>query len=172
MLSDRLKAWLLGRAEKSLGVYREADEPPERLREQAADWGNQHPRATRREWFEFAVGLAEQAWRSAYIRGVEWAERDAEKPGAEGPDEVADRFWGKAWREVPWRPELAFEVGVDDVPQEAPTTDDDEQAAQVMALLDREGIFRKITVKAPGGVRAESEAEFRTRIFRLLKEGR
>lgn len=77
MLSDRAKRWLRNRFEKWAGSFYQGPRPPEeRLRQQAIDFANMYPSASRENWVNFAAGLAEEVWKSAYIHGVEHAARE------------------------------------------------------------------------------------------------
>jgi hypothetical protein len=125
VLSDRVKFWLLERLERGLGRYEEAQRPPDRLREAVVSFANEHPKATRGEWIDFAARFAEESYGSGYIRGVEWAERDPEAfdpTTGFTPEELADQF-DPTWRERPWRPDLAEGTERDAVP-EVRTEDD------------------------------------------------
>jgi len=59
-----------------------------------------NPHATRQDWVDFASGFAESVFEAAYIRGVEWAERDPQVQEQENvpPDVIADQIDGGAWR--------------------------------------------------------------------------
>lgn len=100
MLSDRARKWLRQRFEKWAGSFYDGPRPPEeRLRQQATDFANMYPHATRAMWVKFASGLAEEVWRSAYLQGVEWAER--ENMGTlPDPDKIMDAI-DPEWRDNP-----------------------------------------------------------------------
>jgi hypothetical protein len=53
-------------------------------------FANAHPKATRGEWIAFAAAHAGEAYRSGYVRGHEWAERDDEMRPDVPPEVVAD----------------------------------------------------------------------------------
>ncbi len=73
---------------------------PDRFLLLIAEFARRHPRATRAGWAEMAAHLAGQAYRSGYVRGYEWAERDLERRDpAEDPEAAADRE-GHGWE---WR---------------------------------------------------------------------
>lgn len=65
--------------ERALGRYYEGPEPPKRLRQVAEEFVATHPKATRSEWLEMAVSLAEAAYKEAYDRGLGWADRDLDR---------------------------------------------------------------------------------------------
>ena len=119
-LSDRVRRWLLERLERAEGTYEESQAPPARIREAVISFANEHPRATRGEWIDFAAHFAEECYGSGYIRGVEWVERDPEafeNPTGLSPEELADQF-DPTWRERPWQPELRLEGSErDEVPE-------------------------------------------------------
>jgi hypothetical protein len=102
LIADRVKKWFAARVEKAAGTYFEGQEPPERLKDQVVAWANMHPLATRKEWADFAAGMAREAWSAAYLRGVEWAEREpAEERDGPTPEQIADAAdpewrWGPA----------------------------------------------------------------------------
>lgn len=66
--------------ERAIGKYYEGPSVPVRLREQARLFAHAHPLATPEEWEEFAVSLADVAYRDGYVRGFEWSERSEDKP--------------------------------------------------------------------------------------------
>lgn len=103
--------------ERLLGRYYEGPEPPARLREQVLVFAGSNRRATRAEWVEFAAGIAGEAWRTGYHRGLEWSERDlVRRDPVRDPEELVRAMGeGDRWLDVP--------VDLDDpaeVVQEAP----------------------------------------------------
>lgn len=100
MLSDRAKKWLRQRFEKWAGSFYQGPRPPEeRLRQQAVDFANMFPAATREQWVNFAAGLAEEVWRSAYLHGIEWAERE-DMDALPDPETIMDQI-DPEWRDNP-----------------------------------------------------------------------
>lgn len=100
MLSDRARKWLRQRFEKWAGTFYDGPRPPEdRLREQVVLFANMYPNATRAVWVEFATGLAEEVWRSAYLQGVEWAERE-DMGLLPDPERIMDEI-DPEWRDSP-----------------------------------------------------------------------
>lgn len=93
--------------DKALGTYHEGPELPERFKQLATEFGNLTPRATRREWAEFAVGLARMAWREAYVRGDERGVRDPNVAWRRLPPEYEADQIDPNWR---WRPALGSEL--------------------------------------------------------------
>jgi hypothetical protein len=107
ILSDKLRRWVLEKAEVFAGVYDEGERPPERLGQQVIVFANLYPHATRQAWATFAISLVNDAYKTGYIRGVEWVERDpVERTMPWTPEEFADRL-GAEWRENP-APELLY----------------------------------------------------------------
>ncbi len=101
-----LVRWLRNRAEAWIGQRYEGPAPPARLREQVISFANMYPHATRRMWENFASDFAEQCYRSGYIRGVEWAERDPDAfDPSVTPEMIADEM-DPDWR---WRPAVVLE---------------------------------------------------------------
>lgn len=82
-------------------TYYEGPDPPNRIRAMVNDFANAHPQATRQDWVEFSSSLAEEFYRSAYTRGLEWSERDLERrepltdPALLAEAEGNDYDWGK-----------------------------------------------------------------------------
>ena len=68
--------WLLRFAERHARRYYEGPEPPRRLAQEVNSFAALHPRATQREWIEFARAQCEESYRSGYIRGFERNVRD------------------------------------------------------------------------------------------------
>jgi hypothetical protein len=99
MLSNRAKKWLRSKVDQWADRFYEGPQPPARFRAHTILFANLYPTATRKEWMDFAVDLANEAYRSAWINGVEWSERDP-KPPAATPEEIADLI-DPTWRESP-----------------------------------------------------------------------
>ena len=94
MLSDRSRKWLRKRFEKLAGSFYSGPRPPEeRLRQQAIDFANMYRFATREQWVSFAAAMAEEVWRSAYLAGVEWTEREEMDLRPEAVMDQVDPFW-------------------------------------------------------------------------------
>ncbi len=97
-------AWVKKTAEKLFGRWNEGPDPPPRLRQMVLHFAHHHPRATRAEWTEFAAGLAEEAWRSAWVRGFEHVERSPDWRPDVPPEVLADWIDGdqnRTWIEDP-----------------------------------------------------------------------
>lgn len=112
-------AWVRRRLEKALGRFEEGAEAPARIREQAIAFANVMRKSTRKEWAEFAADYAEECYRSGYLRGVEWAERDpAPAAGTRpSPEEIADAV-DPTWRDRPWRPGIELDAPEEMVSEE------------------------------------------------------
>lgn len=103
--------------ERLFGKYYEGPDPPERLAEMVIVFANEHPRATRGDWIEFACKHAGEAYRSAYVRGVEWTERDTARFPDIPPDVIVDAI-DPDWR---WRKGVTVEGNLMEVvPDEWP----------------------------------------------------
>ena len=61
--------------ERLLSKYHEGYDPPPRVGEEVRIFRALHPDATIDEWAAYAERHAESAWRDAYVRGWEHAER-------------------------------------------------------------------------------------------------
>lgn len=89
--------WLRKAREKYLGTFYEGPDPPERLREMVIDFANHHPRATRVEWVDFAAGIADECFRSGYVRGYDYTERTPDWRPDVPPEVLAD------WIDPTWK---------------------------------------------------------------------
>ena len=117
ILSDRARAWLRRRLEKATDTFYEGPRPPARLRTGVLAFANAHPSATREDWAAFAASLAEEAWRSAFIRGVEHVEREPpDHPLRPSPDDYMDEI-DPEWR---WSPAVDLENPNEVVPEDVP----------------------------------------------------
>jgi hypothetical protein len=94
--------FLKRQVEHYLGSFYEGPEPPRRLRRMVLLFANAHPKATRREWAEFAAAHAAEAYQSGYTRGWERSERDADAMPwlVQEPEIVADAL-DPGWRDGP-----------------------------------------------------------------------
>jgi hypothetical protein len=128
-----LSKWFRNTLERLLERYEEGERPPARLREQVIMFASMNPHATRAEWVTFAAGLAEEAYQSGYIRGVEWCERD-ESATAVGqtPEMIADAI-DPSWRDRPWQPQVYLDGNPDAVVPE--TRHPDEQLTDELRRL-------------------------------------
>lgn len=88
---SRLARWMRGLAERLAERYYEGPEPPMRLAEQVVAFAAANSGATRGEWMRYAVAMAQSAYRSGYVRGIEWAERDLDRLDVGDPDRLADQ---------------------------------------------------------------------------------
>lgn len=59
--------------------YYEGPTPPTRLTAAVKTFAAMHPRASRAQWIEFASHFAGEAYRTGYVRGLEWCERDLDR---------------------------------------------------------------------------------------------
>lgn len=78
--------------ERLLGKYHEGPEPPVRLAEEARLFAVSFPGASSEEWERFASALAAKAYREAWTRGFEWAERDLDAKPKDDPDVLAEEL--------------------------------------------------------------------------------
>jgi hypothetical protein len=79
------------------GTYYEGPEAPSRLGQIVEVFAASRRRATRRQWIEFARSLAEEAYRSGYVRGYEWAERDLDRRDPAIDPEALAAVEGHEW---------------------------------------------------------------------------
>ena len=64
-------------------------------------FANDHPRATRREWVEFASYFAGETYRTGFVRGWEMDLRTAEKPWHGEPPELIANALDPGWEWAP-----------------------------------------------------------------------
>lgn len=103
-----LKRW----CERLFGTWEEGYAPPDRYREMAIMFANDHPNATRRQWLDFAEHLANEAHKAGFTRGWEMDLRTAEKPWHGEPPEDAAAMLDPGWH---WSPAVLLEP--DDTPR-------------------------------------------------------
>lgn len=83
--------WLKRTTERFTGKFYEGPEPPKRIRAMVEAFAATHPKATRAEWLEHSVQLAEECYRSGYTRGFERYDRDpSTRPDEEAIEELAE----------------------------------------------------------------------------------
>ena len=106
-----------GLLERLAGTFYEGPTPPARLGEMVVAFANENPNATRRQWIEVATEHARECYRSGFVRGTEWAERDfkSRMPSVR-PEEIMD-FRDPDWR---WRPGIVLGGDTDSVPEDDP----------------------------------------------------
>ncbi len=92
--------------EKLFDRFYEGPEPPDRLGDMVIAFANMYPSATRLDWVQFASEHARECYRSGYLRGFEYAEREPDEPEVD-PDELMDALEGRAWRDNPVGPDLS-----------------------------------------------------------------
>lgn len=138
----RLQRWMRNLAERFATRYYEGPEPPMRLAEQVVAFAVMNPEANRGEWARYATALAQSAYRSGYVRGLEWAERDLDKLDVGDPELLIER--GR--HDFEWHaPEtlttaaLAERVSSQDFLAELPN---DVSRAYVLDVLGRHSGFR------------------------------
>lgn len=140
-------------ADKMRGTFYEGPEVPERFALVVAAFAEEHPRATRGEWLEFAQLHAAQAYQSGYMRGLEWTERDLERGiKAVDPDQVAEEMaHGFEWEPPATSLDLLLEEVVLDQVGAPPVhfTDADEAAAHFAAEEARQREPRQRVVQGP-----------------------
>lgn len=84
--------------ERTFGKYYEGPEAPDRIRKMVAAFAAEHPRATRQEWIDFACEHACEAYKSGYVRGFEYVERDPDMFRKDLPPEVIADMLDPNWR--------------------------------------------------------------------------
>lgn len=83
--------WLRRLWQRAFGTFYEGPSAPPRLRQMVRIFEEQHPFATRADYLDFAAKHAEEAYRTGYVRGLEWSERDVERaPEPVDPEQVLE----------------------------------------------------------------------------------
>lgn len=100
--------------ERLTARFYEGPEPPPRLRDEVLMFRLMQPNASVAAWVEFAIGLAEQSYRSGFTRGFAWHERSLAEQRPDSPERIADAE-ANAWSLADNNPELraALDSGVD-----------------------------------------------------------
>jgi hypothetical protein len=73
------KRMLRNMAQRIAKVFYEGPEPPKRIAVAVAEFVRASPHATQQEWSAFALHFAQECYRTGYVRGLEWSERDIER---------------------------------------------------------------------------------------------
>lgn len=132
-----LMKWLRKQRDKWLGTWEEGPEPPERLRLMVVDFANRHLGASRKQWVDFATGLAGESYRSGYLRGFDYTERTHDWRPDVPPEVLAD------WVDPAWRSAGGIELESPEgkVPQEEATETDimRRQTDEIMLSTARRG---------------------------------
>jgi len=89
--------WLRRLYEKVKGIFYEGPNPPKRLGDAVAVFAEMNPKATRIEWILFCTQLAEASYKSGWLRGYEWSERELDIKPEHDPDRIADALLNN-WR--------------------------------------------------------------------------
>lgn len=116
----RFTKFLRDLGERFFGKFYEGPDAPERLREMVVAFSNSHPTASRVEWVEFAATLAEEAYKTGYVRGFEYTERTYDWRPDLPPEVLADML-DPGWKTG--RGILLKEAGAF-VPEEPPTEEE------------------------------------------------
>jgi len=93
-----LKKLVVTAMEKIIGRYYEGPEPPAYIDRMVAQFAQDAPKATRAQWTAFALGLAQEAYRTGYTRGYEYTERTDDWHPALPPDVIADMM-DSTWKD-------------------------------------------------------------------------
>lgn len=85
--------------ERMRGRYYEGPDAPPRLGEAVKTFAAMHPRASRKQWIDFATHIASESYKSGYVRGLEWAERDLDRrdPGIDPELLAANERHDMSW---------------------------------------------------------------------------
>jgi len=89
ILSDRFRKWIRSIAEWFIGDYYEGPQPPRHIAEEARLFRLLNPNAGPSDWESFAVKHAQNCYRSGFVRGFEWTERDWPGP-PDDPEVLAE----------------------------------------------------------------------------------
>lgn len=115
--------------------FYEGPDAPARLADQVVAFANAHPRATRAEWVAFASENARACYRSGYMRGLEWTDRDLARRDKHDPEleaEAARHDWS-------WEGGMMLERPLDVVPDadERDQVADINENAYAQEVIDR-----------------------------------
>jgi len=134
----RFGRWFRNLLERLAGRYYEGAEPPRHIREEVRLFRVMHGAATADQWEEFAAMMAENCYRSGFVRGYEWAERDW--PGPAVDPEVLAEAESHDWSLADGDPDLArlLETGVNPEDPLAGASEDERARA-----FDALGIMRE-----------------------------
>jgi hypothetical protein len=117
-----LVRWMRRVRDKFFGRFYEGPDMPARFTEAVIVFANTHPTATREQWTIFAQEHARAAYMSAFIRGVEYVERDVRASWG-NPDAVMDTY-DPDWR---WSPGVELEDPLQVVPEYLPTVPEQQE---------------------------------------------
>lgn len=79
-----------GMLERALGHLADGPEPPPRLRETVLMFRVTYPAATASDWENFAIVHATDAYRSGFLRGLDWSMRELDEMDPDAPERLAD----------------------------------------------------------------------------------
>lgn len=83
--------------ERVRGRFYDGPDPPRRLADMVVVFANMHPDATRAQWANFASLHAAECYRSGYVRGYEWCERDLDSRDPDVDPERLMEQMGHGW---------------------------------------------------------------------------
>jgi len=130
----RFGKWVRNNLEKYLGKYYEGFDAPDRLRAMVIAFANFYPQATRDQWIAFATAHAAESYRSGYMRGYEYIERDPDSWMPDVPPELIADQMDPNWR---WNP--AIELNAGEVGEEVGgQTGDDIRFDHIIAMARRD----------------------------------
>jgi len=72
--------------------FYEGPDPPARIASAVRHFIEVCPNATKEQWREFAELHAQECYRTGYVRGLEWAERDLDRKPKDDPDVLAEQM--------------------------------------------------------------------------------
>ena len=86
-----------------MGRYYDGPEPPVRLAEMVLRFAEMYPRATKRQWVDFAARHAFEGYRAGYVRGQEWCERDLDRrdPAVDPEEAMLAAGYDDSWLDHP-----------------------------------------------------------------------
>jgi hypothetical protein len=119
--------------EKTAAIYYEGPEPPLRLGDYVEEFARRNPYATRGEWINFTKQQCAESYRSGWMRGYEYVERDEDEEIKKAdPESIADAL-DPDWR---WSDPVVLATGREEVVQSE--YDHDAEIARQVAEIQRD----------------------------------
>lgn len=140
----KLRSALRTIAERILGRLYEGPDPPPRLRESVLLFRVMQPAANADDWESFAIANSEEAYRSGFVRGLEWYIRELDSLDPNDPERLAD-IARNEWSIAKSSPRLREVLAKRKDPMDPFADTTPEQRAEIMArLAEYYGGFRVV----------------------------
>lgn len=83
--------------EKLIGIFYEGPNPPDRIRDGVVLFKLNNPNATKQDWINFCIHYSQGCYKTGWLRGYEWIERQLDVKPENHPDRIADAL-SNNWR--------------------------------------------------------------------------